>query len=340
MKVKPRGIEIPLIILLIALSIFVLSAIGIVIYRLGQSGVFEQENIAQTEIADATTTEVTTTTLLKETTAAKTTKTEAEKTSATKKETETTTEKATTTETTTTEETTTVKKTEKTEKTESTKKTDNKKTDTKKTDNKADATTNTTTTEQKDPLVLYQEYIRNVLVPQYGLPSINEEKRADEGRGLISAVIRDFNHSGELEMLVVRVEPYNSNYAPYPIFELYGIRDQRVTFLSDTSCSYPMSEWSLRYEGDCVYLSGVQADVGALEENIRINQIDIDVTRHSLLAVRDSYTIGVPEGPEKSYSDEALWVCEITNHLVETNRGNEGRVYVTYDYTEMRNWAK
>ncbi len=336
MKVKPRGIEIPLIILLVGLSIFVIGAIGIVIYRLGQSGVFEQGSVAQTNIVSTTTlksAENTTDALTKATTVAQTSTTEAAaKTTESQKKTETTTSDVKETET-TTEAVTTTKET-KTDKTNSTKKTN-----TTKTDAKADDTSATTTAEEKSAFTLYQEYVRDVLIPKYGMSPHTEEKGSDEGRGIASAVIRDFNQSGEIEMLIVRLETYNSYYAPYPIFELYGIKNKQVTLLSDAACQYPMSEWSLRYEGACVYLSGVQADVGASEEDIRINQIDIDVTRHFLMAVRDSYTIGVPEGPEKSYSEDALWVCEITNRLADANRGNEGRVYTMLDYTDMRSWA-
>ena len=95
MKVKPRGIEIPLIVLLVVLSAFVLGALGLLVFRLASNGVFEQQTVAQTEMATSkipaeivtqdTTTEVTE----EETTTAKETEAEEEKASETEKETTT-----------------------------------------------------------------------------------------------------------------------------------------------------------------------------------------------------------------------------------------------------------
>lgn len=344
MKVKPRGIEIPLIILMIALSVFVLGAIGVVIYRLGQSGMFEQSSAAQTSVVRETTT-----TTAPETTAADTTIAE-DATTAAESEEDKEAQKETEAETTTS----TVKETEKAatdaaeeaeepdeEKPDTTKKTDQKPASTKKSEQKTDnakteAKTTTTTAVEKKPEELYLEYVSNVLVPKYGLAQRSGEYVAEDGKGVASAMIRDFNNSGEAEMLVIRLEPYNSMYAVYPIVELYGIKNQTVTLISEVACQYAMSEWYIVNVGSFIYLHAVQEDVNASIEDVRIDEIEIDATRHSVMIVRDAYTTGSKSGPEKSYSmNNADWVCEVTNRVADESRSNEGRFYTMTDHSGL-----
>lgn len=343
MKVKPRGIEIPLIIVMIILGIGVLSALGILIYRLGQNGVFEQNSAAETSIAKTTTvyeapetTQAKTTAEIEdETTAAQTEE------SAKKSETETNVTSETEKKDDAGEEDTTEPEAEqeeaKTEKPDTTKKSEPKKSDTAKTEAKNGKTTTTTAVaEDKSDETLFKEYVLDVLIPQYGLAALSQEMQAEECKGVVSAMIRDFNNSKENEMLIVRLEPYNPYYASYPVLELYGIKDKQVVKLSEVKCQYPMSEWSMRTEGSVVYLSGVQEDVGGSEEENRSYEIDVDATRHFLLNVSETINQGMPEGFERHYSDRAPWVCEITNRIADSSRGNEGRVYTISDSTNVR----
>ena len=360
MKVKPRGIEIPLIIVLVVLSIFVLGTLGLIIMRLGKTGVFSNQVAYTEEVTTRAEDEVITTKRVT-TTAAQVTTTEkaaaAEK--ETEKETETTVKE---TETTTAETTTETKPEEtkapqtkaseaKTEKSDTTKKSEKKTDTTKKEESKTEKTTETTAkeNEEKDPFALYQKYVKDELVPKYGLAAAGEEKRALDNKGITSVMIRDFSNSGDQEMLLIRIEPSNQYYAPYPVFELYGIKDGKVEMLNSVVCNdsmggewdfHLMSEWNIRNDGNSVYLWAKQADVGGAEENIRITEIDLTLTNHKVQAVKKSTTTGDPNGPEKSFSVEAFWVCEVINRLSETDRGNEGRVYKMNDYTGLRDWIK
>ena len=187
-----------------------------------------------------------------------------------------------------------------------------------------------------------------------GLAAAGEEKRALDNKGITSVMIRDFSNSGDQEMLLIRIEPSNQFYAPYPVFELYGIKDGKVEMLNSVACNeqmpewgpdkdkmmHKMSEWNIRNDGNSVYLWAKQADFPYAEENIRITEIDLTLTNHKVQAVKKSTTEGDPNGPEKSFSVEAFWVCEVVNRLSEDYRGNEGRVYKMNDYTGLRDWIK
>ena len=220
MKVKPRGIEIPLIIVLVVLSIFVLGTLGLIIMRLGKTGVFSQQAAYTEEVTTRAEDEVITTKRVT-TTAAQVTTTEkaaaAEK--ETEKEPETTVKE---TETTTAETTTETKPEEtkapetkaseaKTEKSDTTKKSEKKTDTTKKEEQKTEKTTATTAKEadEKDPFALYKKYVNDELVPKYGLAAAGEEKRAHDNKGIASVMIRDFSNSGDQEMLLIRIEPSN-----------------------------------------------------------------------------------------------------------------------------------
>ncbi len=354
MKVKPRGIEIPLIIVLVVLSIFVLGTLGLIIMRLGKTGVFSQQAAYTEEVTTRAEDDEVITTKRVTTTAAEVTTTEkaAETEKETEKETETTEKKAETTTVVTTTETkpeeTKAPETKaseaKTEKSDTTKKTD--------TTKKEEKTENTTTTakesDEKDPFALYKKYVNDELVPKYGLAAAGEEKRALDNKGIASVMIRDFSNSGDQEMLLIRIEPSNQYYAAYPIFELYGIKDGKVELLNSVACNdmmrewdfHLMSEWNIRNDGNAVYLWATQADVGGAEENLRISEIALSLANHKIQAVKKSTATGDPNGPEKSYSVEAFWVCEVVNRLSETDNGNEGRVYKMNDYTGLRDWIK
>ena len=337
MKVKPRGIEIPLIVLLVVLSAFVLGALGLLVFRLASNGVFEQQTVAQTEMATSkipaeivtqdTTTEVTE----EETTTAKETEAEEEKASETEKE------------TTTAVQTTTVSETKasesKTEKSSDT----TKKTEAAKTEDKGGKTTTTTAENkdaEKDPVSIYQKFMRDELAEKTGLANVADEKRALENIGISSVMIRDFSNSGDLEMLVIRTESFNQYYAPTPVFELYSLNDGKPELLSTLACQYPMSEWYVRTEGNSVYLFGKQADVNGSEDELFFLEIDLSLSRHRITEVKKMTTTGDPNGPVKSFTDNASWVCEITNRLADANQLNEGRLYKLSDYTGLRDWIK
>lgn len=357
MKVKPRGIEIPLIIVLVVLSIFVLGTLGLIIMRLGKTGVFSQQAAYTEEVTTRAEDDEVITTKRVTTTAAEVTTTEkaAETEKETEKETETTEKKAETTTVVTTTETkpeeTKAPETKaseaKTEKSDTTKKTDT----TKKEEKTEKTTTTAKESDEKDPFALYKKYVNDELVPKYGLAAAGEEKRALDNKGIASVMIRDFSNSGDQEMLLIRIEPSNQYYAAYPIFELYGIKDGKVEMLNSVACNDSMSmgddwgfhltsEWNIRNDGNSVYLWAKQADVGGAEENLRISEIALSLANHKVQAVKASTTTGDPNGPEKSFSVEAFWVCEVINRLSEDNRGNEGRVYKMNDYTGLRDWIK
>ena len=153
-------------------------------------------------------------------------------------------------------------------------------------------------------------------------------------------MIRDFSNSGDLEMLVIRTESFNEYYAPTPVFELYSLKDNNPELISSLACQYPMSEWYVRTEGNAVYLYGKQADVNGLEDDLFFLEIDLSLNNHRILEAKKMTTTGDPNGPVKSFSDNASWVCEITNRLVDANQGNEGRLYRLNDYTNLRDWIK
>ena len=349
MKVKPRGIEIPLMILLVLLSIFVVGALGVVIYRLGQNGVFRQEVTVQTDVVTTTRRAASLTTA--PLTDAPKDDTTGKDDSASK---ETVTEAVTTAAESETEENTTAPETEAAEtKPEETKEPETKAQETKpaetKTEKNSDTTKaegkdktgkTTTTAAETDPVSLYQKYVKDELVPKYGLAPVNEGKRPDAGKGLSSMLIRDFSGSGEPELLVIRLEEYNSGCAVYPVFELYGIQDGAVRLVSDRACDFVMSEWNIRIVGNSVYMRSKMEDVNGLEENIRFDQYDFDLSRHKVTITKDSYTIGSAEGPAPTYPDDALWVAEVVNQVVNADQGNDGRVYTLSDYTGLRDWVK
>ena len=295
--------------------------------------------------AELTTAKAVATTAAPETTTGKESETEdqkAKETSTTVKETEITAAE-TTTEESKPEETKapeTKASEAKTEKSDTTKKTEQKTDTTKKEDTKDNKTTETTAAETEDLVTRYQKYLKDELEPKYGLAAASEDKRALENKGIASVMIRDFSNSGDDEMLVIRLEPHNEYYAPYPVFELYGVKDNKIELLSSYACDYPMSEWNIRNEGSFVYVWGTQADVNGNEEDLCFREMDISLTNHRVLEVKRSTTTGDPNGPEKSFSVEAFWVCEVVNRLSENDRGNEGRVYKMNDYTGLRDWIK
>lgn len=351
MKVKPRGIEIPLIVLLVVLSAFVLGALGLLVFRLASNGVFEQQTVAQTEMATSkipaeivtqdTTTEVTE----EETTTAKETEAEEEKASETEKETTTAVQTTTVSETKASETKASETKASesKTEKSSDTTKKTEQKTEAAKTEDKGGKTTATTAENkdaEKDPVSIYQKFMRDELAEKTGLANVADEKRALENKGLSSVLIRDFSNSGDLEMLVIRTESFNEYYAPTPVFELYSLNDDKPELLSTLACQYPMSEWYVRTEGNSVYLFGKQADVNGSEDDLFFLEIDLSLSRHRITEVKKMTTTGDPNGPVKSFTDNASWVCEITNRLADANQGNEGRLYKLSDYTGLRDWIK
>lgn len=347
MKVKPRGIEIPLIVLLVVLSAFVLGALGLLVFRLASNGVFEQQTVAQTEMATSkipaeivtqdTTTEVTE----EETTTAKETEAKEEKSSETEKETTTAVQTTTVSETKASETKASETKASesKTEKSSDT----TKKTEAAKTEDKGGKTTTTTAENkdaEKDPVSIYQKFMRDELAEKTGLANVADEKRALENIGISSVMIRDFSNSGDLEMLVIRTESFNQYWAPTPVFELYSLNDDKPELLSTLACQYPMSEWYVRTEGNSVYLFGKQADVDGSEDELFFLEIDLSLNRHRITEVKKMTTTGDPNGPVKSFTDNASWVCEITNRLADANQLNEGRLYKLSDYTGLRDWIK
>ncbi len=348
MKVKPRGIEIPLIILISVLSVFVLGTLGLLIYRLGQSGIFQQDTVAQTEVettrraasittaAPAGTDSAESETTSKEETEAAAT--EAATTAAeTEKESETTTASETKPETTKAPETKPAETKAAETKPAKSEKDDQKQTTAKVDGGKKDDTKNET---EKDPVAIYQKYVKDELIPKFGLAPVGEGKRPENGEGLSSVLIRDFSNSGELELLVVRLENYSSICSVYPVFALYGIKDGEVHKLGERSCDYAMSEWAIRVEGSKVFLRSKMSDVNGVDADLRINMVDIGLANHNVVITTDSYTIGDPNGPAPTYTENALWVAELLNEVTDANLLNEGRLYTLTDYTGLRDWVK
>lgn len=355
MKVKPRGIEIPLIVLISLLSVFVVGTLGLLIYRLSQTGVFEQETVAQTDVvttkrvaslttapADAADAAETETTAKEETTEAAAT--EADTTAAeTEKETTAATTATTKAATTKPAETKAPETKPATTKAAETKPAKTEKAEQKPATAKADGEKGgktTTKAEETDPVALYQKYVKDELIPKYGMAPVGEGKRPENGKGLASVLLRDFGNSGELEMLVIRLEDYSSVCSVYPVFMLYGIKDGEVHKLGERSCDYAMSEWNIRLEGGKVFLRSKMSDVNGSEADLRINQVDIGLANHNVVITTDSYTIGDPNGPALTCSDNALWVAELGNEVKDANLLNEGRFYTLTDYTGLRDWVK
>lgn len=348
MKVKPRGIEIPLMVIMIVLSVFVVGALGLVIYRLGQSGVFRQETTAQTEAVTTRRPALLTTARATEATEAETVTEDAGASKETKTEAVTTAAATETEENTTAAETTAAEtKPEETKAPETaapeTKPEKNEKpakTDATKAEGKDKESKTTTAAAEKDPVALYQKYVKDELVPRFGLAAVNEGKRPADDKGLSSVLIRDFSGSGALEMLVIRLEEYNNGCAMYPVFELYGIKDGKVELLGDRACDFVMSEWNVRLDGNNVYMRSKMENVNGLEEDIRFDQYDFELNRHKVSIVKDSYTIGDVNGPVPTYPDDALWIAEVVNQVDNASLGNDGRVYILSDYTGLRDWVK
>ncbi len=184
----------------------------------------------------------------------------------------------------------------------------------------------------------YQIYVRDVLVPRYGLARCQQQLRPEEETGIAAVLIRDYSRSCRDEMLVVRLEYNGTDAAVYPVFQLYGVEGGNVRLLSEYSFHDTFAEYGVLIESNRVYLRGKMYDVNYSADDLRVNQITLDLSGHSVFEQETAYSIGNTDPPAVPYSDRATWIMEISNTVTDTERGNVGRVYTLEDSTDFRSW--